>query len=66
MTRHRGLTVTALLNQFPKAPIQRIDTIPEEDKSIKKPDAEINVLNSNQFALLASLNPNKMNLSLDF
>jgi hypothetical protein len=38
----------------------------EEDKSIEKPDAKINVLDSNQFALLALLNPNEMNLSPDF
>jgi hypothetical protein len=63
---HKAQDCRAPPNRFPKAPIQRIDTIPEEDKSIEKPDAKINVLNSNQFALLASLNPNEMNLSLDF
>jgi hypothetical protein len=64
--RHKAQDCKAPPNRFPKAPIRRIDTILEEDKSIKKPDAEINVLDSNQFALLASLNPNEMNLSLDF
>jgi hypothetical protein len=53
-------------NRFPKAPIRRIDTIPEEDKPIETPDAEINVLDSNQFAILASLNPDEMNISPDF
>jgi len=33
---------------------------------IEKPDAEINVLDLNQFTLLASLNPDEMNISLDF
>jgi hypothetical protein len=64
--RHKAQDCRALLNRFPKAPIQRIDTIPEEDKSIEKPEVEINVLDSNQFAILALLNPNEMNLSLDF
>jgi hypothetical protein len=64
--KHKAQDCRAPPNHFPKAPIQRINTILEEDKSIEKPDAEINVLNSNQFALLASLNPNKMNLSSDF
>jgi hypothetical protein len=64
--RHKAQDCRAPLNRFPKAPIRRINTIPEEDKSIEKPDAEINVLDSNQFALLTSLNPNEMNLSLDF
>jgi hypothetical protein len=64
--RHKAQDCRALPNQFPKAPIQRIDTIPEEDKSIEKSDTEINVLDSNQFALLTSLNPNEMNLSPDF
>jgi hypothetical protein len=64
--RHKAQDCRAPPNRFPKAPIQRIDTILEEDKLIEKPDAEINVLDSNQFALLASLNPNKMNLSPDF
>ena len=63
---HKAQDCRAPLNQFPKAPIRRIDTIPEEDKSIEKPDTKINVLNLNQFALLASLHPNEMNLSLDF
>jgi hypothetical protein len=65
-SRHKAQDCRAPPNRFPKAPIQGIDTIPEEDKSIKKPDAEINVLDSNQFALLALLNPNEMNLSPDF
>jgi hypothetical protein len=64
--RHKAQDCKAPPNRFPKAPIQRINTIPEEDKSIEKPDTKINVLNSNQFALLASLNPNEMNLSPDF
>ena len=64
--RHKAQDCKALPNRFPKAPIQRIDTIPEEDKSIEKPDAEINILDLNQFALLTLLNPNEMNLSLDF
>jgi hypothetical protein len=64
--RHKAQDCQALPNRFPKAPIRRIDTILEEDKSIKKPDAEINVLDSNQFALLASLNPDEMNISPDF
>jgi hypothetical protein len=64
--RHKAQDCRALLNQFPKAPIRRMDTILEEDKLTEKPDAEINVLNLNQFALLALLNPNEMNLSLDF
>jgi hypothetical protein len=63
---HKAQDCKAPLNRFPKASIRRIDTIPEEDKSIKKLDAEINVLDSNQLALLTSLNPNEMNLSLDF
>jgi len=63
---HKAQDCRAPLNQFPKAPIWRIDTIPEEDKSIKKPDTEINVLDLNQFAVLASLNPDEMNLSPDF
>jgi len=63
---HKAQDCRAPPNQFPKAPIQRINTIPEEDKLIEKPDAKINVLDPNQFALLASLNPNKMNLSPDF
>jgi hypothetical protein len=63
---HKAQDCRALLNQFPKAPIRRINTIPEEDKSIEKPDAKINVLDSNQFALLTSLNPDEMNLSPDF
>jgi hypothetical protein len=65
-SRHKAQDCRALPNRFPKAPIRRIDTIPEEDKSIEKPDAEINVLDSNQFTMLASLNPDKMNLSPDF
>ena len=64
--RHKAQNCRAPPNHFPKSPIRRIDTIPEEDKSIEKPDAEINVLDSNQFALLASLNPNEMNISPDF
>jgi len=64
--RYKAQDCRAPPNRFPKAPIQRIDTISEEDKSTEKPDAEINVLDSNQFALLASLNPDEMNLSLDF
>jgi hypothetical protein len=63
---HKAQDCRALPNRFPKAPIRRIDTIPEEDKLIEKPDAKINVLDSNQFALLASLNPDEMNISLDF
>ena len=63
---HKAQDCRALPNRFPKPPIQRIDTILEEDKLIEKPDAKINVLDSNQFALLALLNPNKMNLSPDF
>jgi len=63
---HKAQDCRAPLNRFPNAPIQRINTIPEEDKLFKKPDAEINVLDSNQFVLLASLNPNEMNLSPDF
>jgi hypothetical protein len=63
---HKAQDCRAPPNRFPKAPIRRIDTIPEEDKSIEKPDAEINVLDSNQFAVLASLNPDEMNLSPDF
>jgi hypothetical protein len=63
---HKAQDCRAPPNRFPKAPIRRIDTIPEEDKSIEKPDAEINVLDSNQFTLLALLNPDEMNLSLDF
>ena len=64
--RHKAQDRRALLNKFPKAPIWRIDTIPEEDKLIEKLDAEINVLDLNQFALLASLNPDEMNISPDF
>jgi hypothetical protein len=64
--RHKAQDCRAPLNRFPKAPIRRIDTILEEDKSIKKPDTEINVLDSNQFTILASLNPDEMNLSPDF
>jgi len=63
---HKAQDCRAPPNRFPKAPIRRIDTIPEEDNSIEKPDAEINVLDSNQFALLASLNPDEMNISPDF
>jgi len=63
---HKAQDCRAPLNWFPKAPIWRIDTIPEEDKSIKKPDTEINVLDLNQFALLALLNPDEMNHSPDF
>jgi hypothetical protein len=63
---HKAQDCRAPPNQFPKVPIRRIDTILEEDKSIEKPDAELNVLDSNQFALLASLNPDEMNLSPDF
>ena len=63
---HKAQDCRAPPNRFPKAPIRRIETIPEEDKSIEKPDAEINVLDSNQFAVLASLNPDEMNLSPDF
>jgi hypothetical protein len=63
---HKAQDCRAPPNRFPKAPIQRIDTIPEEDKLIEKPNTEINVLDSNQFAVLASLNPNEMNLSPDF
>jgi hypothetical protein len=40
--------------------------IPEEDSSIKKLDAKINVLNSNQFAPLASISSDEMNIVLDF
>jgi hypothetical protein len=64
--RHKAQDCKALPNQFPKAPIRRINTISEEDKLIKKSDAEINILDLNQFALLTSLNPDKMNLSPDF
>jgi len=63
---HKAQDCWALPNKFPKAPIRRIDTISEEDKLIEKPDAEINVLDLNQFALLASLNPDEMNISPDF
>ena len=63
---HKAQDCRAPPNRFPKAPIRRIETIPEEDKPIEKPDAEINVLDSNQFAVLASLNPDEMNLSPDF
>jgi len=63
---HKAQDCRAPPNRFPKAPIRRINTIPEEDKPIEKPDAEINVLDSNQFAVLASLNPDEMNLSPDF
>jgi hypothetical protein len=63
---HKAQDCQAPPNRFPKAPIRRIDTIPEEDKSIEKPDTEINVLDSNQFALLALLNPDEMNISPDF
>ena len=62
--RHKAQDCRAPPNRFPKAPIRRIDTILEE--SIEKPDVEINVLDSNQFAVLASLNPDEMNLSPDF
>jgi hypothetical protein len=64
--RHKAQDCRAPPNRFPKPPIQRIDNILEEDNSIEKPDAEINVLNSNQFAVLASMNPEEMNLSPDF
>jgi hypothetical protein len=64
--RYKAQECQAPLNRFPKAPIRRIDTILEEDKSIEKPDAEINILDLNQFALLALLNPNEMNVSLVF
>jgi hypothetical protein len=64
--RHKAQECQALPNRFPKPPIRRINTIPEEDNSIKKPDTEINVLDSNQFAILASMNPDEMNLALDF
>jgi len=64
--RHKAQDCKALPNQFPKALIRRIDTIPEEDKLTEKPDTEINILDLNQFTLLASLNPDEMNLSLDF
>jgi len=63
---HKAQDCRALLNWFPKAPIWRINTILEEDKLIEKPDTKINVLDSNQFALLTSRNPNEMNLFLDF
>jgi hypothetical protein len=64
--RHKAQDCQAPPNRFPKAPIRRIDTILEEDKPIEKPDAKINVLDSNQFTLLASLNPDEMNISPDF
>jgi hypothetical protein len=63
---HKAQDCRAPPNKFPKPPIRRIDTIPEEDNSIEKPDAEINVLDSNQFAILASINPKEMNISPDF
>jgi hypothetical protein len=63
---HKAQDCRAPPNRFPKAPIQRIDTIAEEDKLIEKLDAKINVLDSNQFTALASLNPDEMNLSPDF
>jgi hypothetical protein len=63
---HKAQDCQAPPNRFPKASIQRIDTIPEEDKSIEKPDAKINVLDSNQFTLLTLLNPNEINISPDF
>ena len=63
---HKAQDCRAPPNKFPKAPIRRIETIPEEDKSIEKPDTEINVLDSNQFTLLASLDPDEMNISPDF
>jgi hypothetical protein len=63
---HKAQDCQAPPKRFPKAPIRRIDTIPEEDKSIEKPDTKINILDSNQFTLLASLNPNEMNISPDF
>jgi Retrotransposon gag protein len=64
--QHKAQDYRALLNKFPKALIRRINTIPEEDKLIEKLDTEINVLDSNQFTLLASLNSDEMNISLDF
>ena len=64
--KHKAQDCQAPPNKFPKPPIWRIDTIPEEDNSIEKPDAKINVLDSNQFAVLTSMNPNKMNIIPDF
>jgi hypothetical protein len=63
---HKAQEGRAPPNRFPKPPIRRIDTIPEEDNSIEKPNAEINVLDSNQFAVLTSMDPEEMNLSPDF
>jgi hypothetical protein len=63
---HKAQDCQAPPNKFPKPPIRRIDTIPEEDNSIEKPNAEINVLDSNQFAILTSMNSDEMNIVLDF
>jgi hypothetical protein len=63
---HQACECQAPLNKFPKPPIRHIETIPEEDKQVDKPDAEINVLDSNQFALLATIDSEEMNVSSDF
>ena len=56
-------------NQFPKllgTSIHRIDTIPKEELTMEKSDSSINMIDLNQFSILASLDPNEMDVSLDF
>ena len=64
---HKALECTALPNWFPKplgASICSIDAIPKEEPQVEK--SNINMINSNQFGILASLDPSEMNVTSDF
>jgi len=64
---HKASECTAPPNRFPRPPntsIRRIDAIPEEEPQAEKSD--INMIDSNQFGILASLDPSEMNVTSDF
>jgi len=66
---HKAQDCTAPPNRFPRPPassIRRIDAIPEEEPITEKSDSSINMIDSNQFNILASLDPEEMNVRSDF
>ena len=67
--RHKAQDCTAPPNRFPRpstSSICRIDAIPEEEPTTEKSDSSINMIDSNQFNVLASLDPEEMEMQSDF